>query len=261
MPRYHTDRSPLLESAWFTVGGLRLHARVTRTSPAEAPPVVLVHGFGVSSAYYVPFAERLADAFRVIAPDLPGHGKSDTPRRALDVDGFADALLNFLNAAALERPVIIGHSLGAQIALALAARHPDRVERLVLVGPTVDSEHRTMRHQALRLLASLPRERPSILPLVLADFARMHVRLFAEASRALADRPEETALRVRAPSIVVRGARDPLVPRRWARLLVERLGARAFLEVPRAGHALNYSATDALDAIVRPFLTETSVAR
>ena len=261
MPRYHTDRDPRLRSVQFTVGGLRLHARVTPESPPDAPPIVLVHGYGVSSAYWVPFAARLADAFRVVVPDLPGHGRSDTPRRALDVEGFADALLNFLNAAALERPVLVGHSLGSQIALALAARHPERVERLVLVSPTVDADHRSLHAQALRLLASLPRERPSLVPLVLADFARMHVRLVGEASRALKDRPEETALRVRAPSIVVRGTRDPMVSRRWARLLVERLGARGFFEVPRAGHALNYSAADALDAVVRPFLVETLVAR
>ena len=261
MPRYHTDRHPLLDSVHFTVGGLRLHARVTRASPPDAPPVVLVHGFGVSSAYWVPLAARLAESFRVIAPDLPGHGRSETPRRAMGVDAFADALLNFLNAAAVERSVIVGHSLGSQIALALAARHPERVERLVLVSPTVDREHRSLHAQALRLLASLPRERPSLIPLVLADFVRMHVRLFGEASQALRDQPEETALRVRAPSIVVRGARDPMVTRRWARLLVERLGARGFFEVPRAGHALNYSAAEALDAVVRPFLGETSVAR
>ena len=89
LPRYVVDRSPCLRGSFTIVNGLRLHARVSRTPPARgAPTVVLVHGLGVSSAYLVPTAERLAQEFRnfdFLSPwegtayVLPGDEKAGKP--------------------------------------------------------------------------------------------------------------------------------------------------------------------------------------
>lgn len=83
-----------LESRWTTVGGLRVHARVSADRPPAAhdSPVVLVHGLVVSGLYMVPTAERLSHFYRVFVPDLPGFGKSDKPARAMNVTELADAL-------------------------------------------------------------------------------------------------------------------------------------------------------------------------
>ncbi|HEY1404550.1 MAG TPA: alpha/beta fold hydrolase, partial [Pyrinomonadaceae bacterium] len=123
-----------IESRWITVGGLRIHARVSVNLPASAcdVPVVLVHGLVVSSLYMLPTAERLATFFRVFAPDMPGFGKSDKPLRALDVPELADALVAWMDAAGLVQPVLVGNSLGCQVIANVAARNPHRVAGVVL---------------------------------------------------------------------------------------------------------------------------------
>jgi hypothetical protein len=87
-----------LHSSWYEVGGLRMHVR-TAGQP-DAPPIVLIHGLGVSSSYFVPFAERLATRFRVYFPNLPGHGYSASP---LGIAGLAKALLNWMDLAGIKR--------------------------------------------------------------------------------------------------------------------------------------------------------------
>ena len=253
-PSRRADRRPPLRSVWTPVRGLDVHARVATSPPPGAPPLVLVHGFGVSSRYMLPVARRLAADFAVVAPDLPGHGRSEAPPRALRVPELADALLAWMDAVGLERPALLGNSLGCQVLIDLAARRPDRVGPLVLVGPTVDRFHRTLLDQFGRLVVTGLFERPSLLPILLLDYARMLPRVAGELRAALDDRPEDKAPRVRAPSLIVRGTHDRLTTRRWVLELASLLRSDAVRVVPGAGHALNYSAPDALAALVREFL-------
>src|SRR4051794_2933466 len=109
-----------LRSSWYHVDGLRIHAR--SAGDPGAPPIVLIHGWGVSSSYFVPFAEMLAPRFRVYSPDLPGHGYSGSATMPLDVAGLTTALLDWMDAAGIGRAILVGHSLGAQIAVEAALR-------------------------------------------------------------------------------------------------------------------------------------------
>src|SRR3954463_12088270 len=114
-----------LASRWVRAGRLRLHARVSVLPvAASAPTVVLVHGLLVSSRYMIPTAERLAAYCHVHSPDLPGYGKSAKPRAALDVPRLADALAAYIEAAGLERVVLLANSFGCQVAADYAARYP-----------------------------------------------------------------------------------------------------------------------------------------
>lgn len=103
------------------------------TGPAEGMPLVLIHGLGSEADTWRYVIPRLAPRFRVIAPDLPGFGRSDKPRRAYSVPFFWNALAELLDTLSLSRAWLMGHSLGAVLAHAAALQHPDRVERLVLV--------------------------------------------------------------------------------------------------------------------------------
>ena len=259
--RLGRDELRELSDMWTWVDDRCWYARFSaERHEHEYPPVVLVHGFGISSSYFVPVAERLAVRFDVYAPDLLGHGHSDTPPEPLDVAGLADELRAWLRTMRIERASVVGHSMGCQIAVALAARHPDVVDRLVLIGPTMDRESRSVARALPRFAAGSIHERPSMSLLVAKDYTRMNVRLLAELRAMFAHRIEESLPRVAAPLLIVRGEHDRIVPQRWVDELASLSPRSESHVVPGGGHAVHYSHPDAIEVMVRPFL-ERSGAR
>jgi len=218
-------------------------------------PIVLVHGLGVASAYLLPLARRLAVGARVLVPELPGFGSSPGPPRALDVPGLAGALLAFLDAAAVPRAVLVGQSLGCQHAVHLAARHPDRVTRLALLGPTADPAAPTLPRHALRLLRDAVREPVGLDLLQVRDYARAGTRRVLATARAMLADPVESVLpRVAAPALVVRGDRDPIVPQAWAERVAGLLPRGRLAVVPGGAHLVHFTHADATAALLRSFL-------
>jgi len=140
-----------------------MHARVSvEPVPPGHIPVVLVHGLGMSSRHMLPIAEWLALDFPVYAPDLPGFGRSDKPRHALTIRELADALAAWMNAIGLKRAAFVGNSLGNEVIVEFALRHPERIERLVLQGLTPDPGARTAARQIARLIWTSLFERPPL---------------------------------------------------------------------------------------------------
>ncbi len=115
--------------AFVTAGAIRLHAVQWGE---QGTPVVCVHGITANAFCFQALADHLADSNRVLAYDLRGRGDSDRPA-GYGVPAHADDLAAFIDALGLERPVVIGHSLGAFIALYFAAHHPDKLSKLVLI--------------------------------------------------------------------------------------------------------------------------------
>ena len=126
------------------------HLSSIRTdSPAGAIPIALLHGFTQTAACWGPFANELSATHSLVAIDLPGHGGSGEVRADL-------SQTTELIASSIDRSIIIGYSLGGRVALHLALRHPELVERLVIIGATggLDSEEeRKQRRAADELLA------------------------------------------------------------------------------------------------------------
>jgi pimeloyl-ACP methyl ester carboxylesterase len=101
--------------------------------PAAAPAIVLVHGSGVSARYWVNQLRDLRETARVVAIDLPGHGKSD-PIPTASVEQYAEAVAKVLEVLRAGPVLVVGHSLGGAVAIALAARWSDAVIGLVLLS-------------------------------------------------------------------------------------------------------------------------------
>jgi pimeloyl-ACP methyl ester carboxylesterase len=248
-----------LRDLWIRVDGLRIYARASFAPDLSLLPVVLVHGYGMSSRYMVPIAKRLAAEGTVYAPDLPGHGRSEDPARTLSMSELADFLCAWMDAAAIEKAAFLGNSMGCQILAELAFRHPRRVDRLILVSPTVDPAARTFRRQLPRFLKTATAERASIVLVLGRDFLRTGLRrLRCEMVIAFEDRIEQKLPLISVPVLVIRGERDAIVPQAWAEEVARRLRAGELRVIPGKGHALNYSAADELMRIIQPFLREAS---
>jgi 2-hydroxy-6-oxo-octa-2,4-dienoate hydrolase len=102
-------------------------------------PVVLVHGSGPGVTAYANWRltmPGLAPHFRVLAPDMAGFGFSDKPGGVADLAAWVGQLTGFLDALGIERASVVGNSFGGSIGIRLAVDHPDRVDRLVLMGAT-----------------------------------------------------------------------------------------------------------------------------
>jgi len=248
-----------LRSTWTVVDGVRMHARVSTSPAPPGPPVVLVHGLGVSSRYMIPIARLLAPAHRVYAPDLPGSGRSGKPRRILDIDGLADALAGWLAATGLHDAILVGNSLGCQTISALALRHPALVARAVFIGPTMDPQARSTLRQFWRLLVDSTREAPTQPFLTLLDYwLTGPYRTWKTLQYGLRDPLVEKLPHIRIPVLVVRGARDPIAPQRWAEEVTRLLPCGRLVVIPGGAHTVHYSDPERLVRVLRPFLHAAS---
>jgi pimeloyl-ACP methyl ester carboxylesterase len=238
------------------IDGCRWRARVALAPRARRgqPPVVLVHGFGISSSYFVPLAKRLAPHFDVYVPDLPGHGKSATPPRPLDVPALGAALHAWLDANSIARACIIANSMGCQVTAELATRSRDVSTRLVMIGPTLDREARTLWRVLPRFMAGGRHERLSMAALLLRDYARMHVRLIAEFRAMLAYRIEDVVPRISVPVLFIRGEHDAIAPLAWVEELVSATPMADLSVVRDGGHAVHYGRPDQTLNVIMPFL-------
>ncbi|HVS20725.1 MAG TPA: alpha/beta hydrolase [Pyrinomonadaceae bacterium] len=129
------------EHSWFTtIDGVRMHYQ--EAGDEKAPPMILIHGFISSTLIWSDVFLPLAQAgFRVIAPDLPGYGYSEKPRDGdYTIESQAHAVAGLMDRLGIEKAVVVGASYGAAIAAALALDHPERVDRLVLIGAVSNDE-------------------------------------------------------------------------------------------------------------------------
>lgn len=127
---------------------------LTRTG--DGPPLVLMHGVGATRAVWGRVLGRLARGHAVTALDVPGFGFSPPAGPGFDLDAVADAVAEGLTAAGVPTPfALVGHSLGGAVALTLAHRRPDVVDRLVLVAPAGLSPRPALLAEALGLAGSL----------------------------------------------------------------------------------------------------------
>ncbi len=242
--------------------GVTVHAHVW-PGPDSRPPVVLVAGLGVSGRYWSRLGGRLAGDRQVLAPDLPGFGRTPpVPGSSAgpSVREQADRLVAWMDARGIGTAVLVGHSVGCQAVVDVATRFPGRVERVVLAAPPFEPGRRSLAVSLPRLAAGAWVEAVSLPLLLVADYARTGpVRALQQARRSM-DYPMETRLpQVAVPTLVVHGRCDPLVSRRWTRAVAALVPGAVRVEVERAGHAMHYSAAAVTAEVVRRFVNDEPV--
>jgi pimeloyl-ACP methyl ester carboxylesterase len=117
---------------WVTVRGARIRVRLD--GDPGSPPVLLLHGIGRSLEDWAEQQDRLADQFRLIAPDLPGFGRSQPPPGPVSLRAEAETLWAVLDAVGVGQVHLVGHSLGGAVALQLLALAPGRVASVALAS-------------------------------------------------------------------------------------------------------------------------------
>ncbi|HLX51395.1 MAG TPA: alpha/beta hydrolase [Streptosporangiaceae bacterium] len=265
-------------SRWHTVDGLRLHALEWDGGPGT--PVVLLPGLVTASRSMVPLARALAGhGIHPWIPDPPGFGYSDKPRRALSLRDEAKLIAQWLAVTGSQPAGLLGNSFGSQIAAAMAASHPGKVDRLVLLSPTVDpalrrrlswlpvpstqvrAGHQPYDRWRIDLLARLHAAIGDDAPLRLlnvAEYGCASLPRAASTVRIAVLEPMEPALPdITVPTLVIRADRDHLSSPDWAGRLVRLLPGGQLARLPGVGHNAFYAHPDMVAAVAAPFFSHS----
>lgn len=220
---------------------------VRRAGARGAQAIVMIHGIGVSSRYFLPFAEQMAKKYDVAVLDLPGYGASPDPKHTLSVAELGRIVGAYVRQSYDSPVVLVGHSMGCQIVAHAAQQDPGVARKLILLGPTVNRGERSRRWQAWRLLQDVLREPIDTSWLVFGDYLRMGVGRYLRTSRSMIeDKIEDTLADCNLPVLIVRGAQDKIVSARWVHYLQSRMRQAVVREVPDAPHVVQMKKPDEL---------------
>lgn len=245
-----------LQDAEVVVRGHRVRYRVA----GSGDPVVLVHGLAGSTRWWRRNVSALAEAHTVYLVNFPGFGSFRRRGPGFALAEAADWLVAWIEAADIAPCHIVAHSMGGHVTIRLAARHPGLVRRLVLVAPAIISGHRRLLAYPRALVVAGRALSPSFLPLLALDMLRAGPSTILRAARSLLAEDVRKALRaVVAPTLLVWGERDALVPPSLGTLMCAQLPDARLLVLPGAGHVANYDRPDRFNAATLAFLAGRTV--
>jgi pimeloyl-ACP methyl ester carboxylesterase len=262
-------------------------------SGGDGPPIVLVHGLSSSIGFWEYQVPTLARTHRVLALDLPGYGSSGRPDAPFTPPWYAGVVAGFMDAVGVPSAVVLGHSMGGQIALTLALDRPEKVEALVLSAPAgferftpgaarlmkdfwhegkaLEATEEELRHTFTRVVFNRPDEGVERL---LEERVRMRgTPAFAgtsvAVSRSIAGMVDHPVLErlgeIRVPTLIVYGTDDRMIPNPiftggFTRTVAEAghaaIAGSELVMMPGAGHTVHHDAPEAFDAAVQQFLAK-----
>lgn len=243
----------------------------------DGPPLILLHPFPANHAFWLPVVEGLSTRFRVILPDLRGHGDSDAGAGPATMEKHAADLVRVMDDAQIGRAPLVGVSIGGYILFEFWRRYRSRVVALGLSNtkaPADNAEGRAGRLQAAndvlergtepffhsmipRLLGKTTREnRPDLLDEALRMMNKMSPQDVAQVQRGMAERPDsvETLKTINAPTLIVTGDEDPMTGINEASLMHEHIPQSELRVIPRAGHYSAWEQPQEFGRLLRQFL-------
>ena len=263
--------------------GLRFHYRDWPSTRANAPDLVLLHGYTGHARSWDAFAEAMTDRYRVLALDQRGHGETDwAPAERYGVEDMADDLKAFVKALGLRGFTLVGLSMGGMVAMEYAGRRPPELAAVVIVdiGPEIVAEgsariragvqtsdvfaSRDEAFAAARAVNSLPPEahhRHRVdHSLMRTEDGRWTYRYDrALRSGALRTRDAERAWRscadIAVPAQLIRGSLSDILSAETAARMIKTIPDARFALVENSGHAIPLDAPDGFLAAARDFLT------
>lgn len=266
---------------WVPVSGeVRLATWAAGPDDAPGPPAVLINGLGASAHDWGPVLAHLAARRRIVAFDNRGAGRSAIPDDPISLELLASDAAAVMDAYGIDAADVIGYSMGGMIAQLVALEKPGRVRRLVLIGTHPGARSAVRSTPEARAVLSpeedLPREDlvriqyetfvapgfrereperfEEMLDVRMSHLAPLYAwrrQLEAVLESERADRLRE----IRAPTLVVHGEEDPLIPVGNGRMLAEKIPGARLVTLPQRGHMLNWEAPESVASEIHSFLS------
>src|SRR5271157_3764665 len=247
----------------------------------NAPILVLLHGFPLSREMWVEQLASFGSLYRVIAPDLRGHGQSESPSGAYTMDEMADDVVELLDRLEIKQPIVLGGlSMGGYVALSLVLRYPERVCGLILIDTRAaadtpeaarareetasavvheGSSQSMLETMVPRLFGKTTREKhPERIEPMLAVMERTTPEGIAGALRGMAVRPDLRGdlAKIKVPTLVMVGEEDVISPPAEAREMASLFPTARLEVIPQAGHLTPYENPQAANAAILRFLDQ-----
>lgn len=239
----------------------------------EGEPLVLIHGVGMRLEAWAPQIEALGATHRVIAVDMPGHGKSAPLPQGSDLPAFVGWLATFLDALSLDRVNVAGHSMGALVSGGAVATYPERIRRVALLNGVFCRE-KPAKKAVLARAASILSEGIDIdgpvqrwfddgdasrnaRALTRAWLSAMDVKSYATAYGAFAGGDATYAYewpKVKCPSLFLTGSGDPNSTPEMARQMAALTPGSVVRIIQGHRHMVNLTAPEAVNALMREWL-------
>ena len=229
--------------------------RVQYQVAGEGEPLVLVHGLCASTLWWIRNVEELARYYRVYLVDMPGFGTMWRVRSRSVLTNVIPWLCKWLEAVGIAQAHFMGHSMGGYICMLLAARKPEMVGRLILVSPAVLPQVRSVSGYVAPLMAGARYCPPAFFPILFYDTLRTGLpRLVRVAREIMAIEVREEMLAIQAPTLLVWGEGDTLVPLSIAPQVQAAIVGSRLLVLPGAGHVSMFDRPGAFNAAALAFL-------
>ncbi len=197
----------------------------------KGAPLVLIHGFCETHEVWLDLAGRLAEKCRVLIPDLPGFGASKLPQTPFSLSDIASEMWHWLDGLGVQKPVLVGHSLGGYVALAMAEIRPDAPAGLGLFHSTATADSEEKKLNRTRVMDFVEKngvdpfvdtfvpglfhkKDPAAIQRVDALARKTKKETLLAYTRAMRDRPDRQAVLRQAhqPVLIVAGEHDTLIP-------------------------------------------------
>jgi 3-oxoadipate enol-lactonase len=241
------------------------------------PPVVLLHPFPLNHEFWLPVSQFLSSRYRLIMPDLRGHGESGLGDGPATIQKHASDVAHVMTDAAVERAPIVGVSIGGYVIFELWRRFRERISALVLCNtkaPADAPEARTSRLQsandvlqlgtepffegmAQKCLAETTRHsRPDLVEGALRMMRKMSAKDVAGVQRGMAERPDSTSTlkTINVPTLIITGAEDKMTGLPEAELMKQSIPNSEMKVVAKAGHYSPWEQSEQVGRLLRQFL-------
>lgn len=270
--QYHTKPMPMLENSPHQV------INYLDENPSGTPSILLLHGLGVNChSWQLQMEGLIHENFRVLAPDIPGFGKSTYQGGETSVSRMADSIVYLLKKICIDRVHAVGISMGGTIAVQLALDNPDLIDKLILVNtfarlPNADPRvwpyfilrviivHTFGINTQARLVAKRIFPHPGqeeLRTTVIEQICQADKKGYRATMRALARfNVEERLCKIKHKTLVITVANDTTVPPKYQRMLVDEIPYSRQIIFPGSGHAVSVDNPDTFNKAIVNFIID-----
>ena len=243
--------------------------KVNYKTAGEGEALVILHGWGGSSNSWLKVIEKLEKDFKIVCPDLPGFGKSETPKSAWDLKDYANWLKKFTENLKLEKFFLLGHSFGGRIAIKFSVLWPEKVKKLILCNSAGIKQKKNIKAKIIFSLALLGNAlfSPKILQRFKDKARNLFYILIRHSDYAKANETMKEIMKkiieedvtgdlslLKVETLIVWGEKDNILPLDHALIFREKILNSEIKILPKAFHSPHLENPEKLAKIISQFL-------